>query len=176
MVIYSNQIKAYILLIFDSYQRLISVKNLVSINYCNVNSLLCFNMTQLTFKGISYSPVVAVIIHELTSYLRVLNVWCICVCNVRIRHQAHICLFKCIFKFIWQRMFYLQCVHGTKNLNASCFNQMHVLSCLCIVNELQFHTAGFQEYFSLPSSIQSQKINTHQMQLCKVSQNKNKNI
>lgn len=86
MVIYTNQIKAYTLLIFDSYQRLISVINLVYINYCNMNSLLYFNMTELTFKGISYSPLVAVIIHKLTSYLRVLNVWCIQVCNVRIRH------------------------------------------------------------------------------------------
>jgi len=70
MVIYTNQIKAYTLLIFDSYQRLISVISLVSINYCNMNSLLYFNMTQLTFKGISYSPPVAVIIHKLTSYLK----------------------------------------------------------------------------------------------------------
>jgi len=77
MVIYTNQIKAYTLLIFDSYQRFISVINLVSINYCNMNSLLYFNMTQLTFKGISYSPLVTVIIHKLTSYLRVLSVWCI---------------------------------------------------------------------------------------------------
>lgn len=48
-----------------------------------------------------------------------------------------------------------------KNLDTSCFNQMHVLSCLCIVNELYFHTVGFTEYFSLPSSTQTQKINTY---------------